>query len=241
MALPGPDENNPADVPTDIDKLRKQIDALAAIYGQGTTAARPAAGTAGRLYYSTDEHLLYWDDGSVWQSPYTPPGTLRLSAAAAVASGWLLCDGAAYPRAEYAALFSTIGTTWGAGDGSSTFNVPDLRGRAPVGQGTGTGLTARTVGAKGGEEAHTLATAELPAHSHPLTDPGHAHLIRGYAPEPPPPAGGVWASPNSTVGALRDVVSAYTEKAGITMGNTGSGTAHNVMQPFAVVAYLIKT
>jgi len=67
MALPCPDENNPADVPTDIDKLRKQIDVLAAIFGQGTTAARPAAGVLGRVYFSADEQRLYYDDGAAWR------------------------------------------------------------------------------------------------------------------------------------------------------------------------------
>src|SRR5215467_4149631 len=94
MALPGPAGTDPADVPTDIDKLRKAVDALSMIYLQGATSTRPAASIPGRLFFSTDENVLYWDDGTQWRTPITPPGTLRISAAAAVAAGWLLCDGA---------------------------------------------------------------------------------------------------------------------------------------------------
>jgi|SRR5215831_7467866 len=247
MGLPGPDENNPADVPTDIDKLRQRIDVTAAMYAQGTTAARPAAGIVGRLYFSTDERLLYYDDGSVWQSPFTPPGTLRLSAAAAVTSGWLLCDGAAYPRAEYSALFGVIGTAWGAGDGTSTFNVPDLRGRAPVGGGTGTGLTARTVGGKGGEEVHLLAATEsgIAEHRHhleaataggvpPTTEEGTTKWVRGSQTT----NAGDHGILMTTTGAFAwSLAVGYVSEGGARAAQNG----HNNMQPFAVVSYLIKT
>jgi len=238
MALPGPDENNPADVPTDIDKLRKRIDEVTAMYLQGAVSTRPAAGTPGRFFFATDERRVYYDDGSIWNSPYNPPGVLTPFAAAAAPAGWLLCDGAAYPRAEYSALFEAIGTTWGAGDGSSTFNVPDLRGRTPVGAGTGVGLTARALGGKGGEENHALVTAELAAHAHGINDPGHTHNTQ--------------ASSNTVSGAGPPIASsgvndrtmtngALASGTGITLQSTGSGTAHNNMSPFAVVNYLIKT
>lgn len=79
-----------------------------------------------------------------------PAGSMAMFAGAAAPTGWLLCQGQAVNRTANAALFAAIGTTWGAGDGSTTFNVPDLRGRAPIGAGTGVGLTAR---AHGGEQA----------------------------------------------------------------------------------------
>ena len=103
--------------------------------------------------------------------------------------GFLMCDGSAYSRTLYAALFAVIGTTFGAGDGSTTFNVPDMRGRVAAGVdnmgGTaasrltsgGSGLNASTLGAVGGTETHTLTTAQMPAHTHAntLSDPGHVH------------------------------------------------------------------
>ena len=121
-------------------------------------------------------------------------GDLVWSAAAARV-GCVLCDGRAVGRTDpvYTALYAAIGTTYGAGDGSTTFNVPDIRGRVMVGAGTaGTGLTARALNAKFGEEAHVITLAEMAGHdhgtwtggmnqnnphAHSIYDPGHAHSI----------------------------------------------------------------
>lgn len=108
-----------------------------------------------------------------------PSGSVQMFAGATAPSGWLLCNGQAVSRTTYARLFAAIGTTWGTGNGSSTFNVPDMRGRAPLGAGTGTGLTARTLGAKGGAEAHTLTEAQLAAHDHPFSGDSHSHGFSG--------------------------------------------------------------
>lgn len=97
-------------------------------------------------------------------------------------SGWLLANGDAVSRTTYSSLFSAIGTTYGTGNGSTTFNLPDLRGRLPMGVGTGVGLnasgtgvtsgsamTARALGAWLGEETHLLTTSELASHTHANT------------------------------------------------------------------------
>ena len=109
------------------------------------------------------------------------PGDLIVSAAAARV-GCLLCDGAPYDRVAYATLYAALGgaaSPFGQGDGSTTFNVPDYRGRSLVGAGAGPGLTARALGAKGGEEAHALALAEIPSHGHTgatgVDSPDHTH------------------------------------------------------------------
>lgn len=105
------------------------------------------------------------------------PGDIKVTAKATPDVGWLLCNGAAVSRITYAALFDAIGTVAGTGDGSTTFNLPDLRGRTIVGAGAGPGLTARTLGALLGEEAHLQAASELHPHSHTLQDSG------GFSPD----------------------------------------------------------
>lgn len=118
-------------------------------------------------------------------------GEIRMWAAGTVPVSWLECDGSAVSRTTYAALFSIIGTTWGVGNGTTTFNVPDLRGRAPVGAGTGSGLTARTLGVSAGAETVTLTGAQsgVKPHVHnvdppstalTITDPGHNHTQNAH-------------------------------------------------------------
>ncbi len=94
-----------------------------------------------------------------------PTGTVLPYGGTAAPSGWLLADGSAVSRTTYAALFAVLSTSHGAGDGSTTFNLPDLRGRAIVGHGTGSGLTARTRGQTGGSE-NAIVVTHSHSHSH---------------------------------------------------------------------------
>lgn len=125
---------------------------------------------------------------------------------------FLLCDGAAISRADYAALFDALGTTYGAGDGLLTFNLPDLSGRVAVGQSVSTSL-----GEDGGEAAHTLTIDEIPAHGH------------GYHRATDLP---------TTVGEIPGTA-AFSFSA--TTDNAGGGQAHNNMPPYLVLNYIIKT
>ncbi len=145
-----------------------------------------------------------------------PAGVIIGHGAASAPSGYLVCDGSAVSRTTYAALFAVIGTVFGAGDGSTTFNLPDLRGRAPIGVGTGSGLSARTLGQSLGAETHQLTTAELPAHTHTVK----ATLA---------------AQPITVTGGAATAVS------GTALGSTGSDTPHNNMQPSLVLNWIIKT
>lgn len=171
------------------------------------------------------------------------PGLIVDYGGTSAPSGWLLCDGSAVSRSTYSALFSAIGTNYGAGNGSTTFNVPDFRGRSGVGTGTGSGLTARSIGATGGEETHVLVTAELATHGHTLTDPGHVHTVG--LPDMNPPTGGAAAGVTGigTSSATTDNFNnaAANHVTGITMATTGSDTAHNTMHPFLVATKIIKT
>lgn len=92
-------------------------------------------------------------------------GEIRIFAGSFAPVNWNLCDGSLLNVSEYEALFALIVTTYG-GNGTTNFAVPDLRGRLPIGQGTGPGLTAKPMGLIGGTETVTLATAETPVHSH---------------------------------------------------------------------------
>jgi microcystin-dependent protein len=119
-------------------------------------------------------------DGN-WQAlPPTftvPSGMMSDYAGAVPPSGWLICDGSAISRAAFGNLFAIIGTTYGAGNGSTTYNLPDCRGRTTIGFGQGPGLTNRGLGGAGGAEAHSITVAELPPHNHQVSDPGHGHNI----------------------------------------------------------------
>lgn len=170
-----------------------------------------------------------------------PVGTMFPFAGADAPSGYLVCDGSAVSRTTYATLFDTIGTTYGSGNGSTTFNVPDLRGRFPMGAGTGTGLnasgtgapsgtsqTARTRGAWGGEETHLLTSGEsgLPSHTHDsAVGSGFVNITSG-------------AKNLSTTGSNESITTSSATKA-VPAANASS--RHNTVPPFVVTNYIIKT
>ena len=160
-------------------------------------------------------------------------GQIIMYGAGSAPSGWLECDGSAVSRSTYSVLFAAIGTTWGSGDGVNTFNLPDLRGRAPIGRGTGSGLSARTLAQQVGAETHTLSEAEMPTHNHGITDPGHFH---GAATQ-----GSGYTATNGANGNRADFGNTTTNFTNISINNAGSSNAHNNMQPSLVVLYIIKT
>ena len=98
-------------------------------------------------------------------TPYV--GEIRMFGFSRVPNGWFTCDGSLKPIAEYEVLFTLIGTTYG-GDGMSTFAVPDLRGRVPIHQGRGPGLSTYVMGQMSGSEGVTLNPTQLPSHTPPL-------------------------------------------------------------------------
>jgi len=152
-------------------------------------------------------------------SPYAGP----ITNPPAPPTGWLLCDGTAVSRSTYATLFGIIGITYGAGDTTSTFNLPDLRGRAPIGVGTGAGLTARALGATVGTETHTLTAAQIPGHTHQVTIMG-SDLSYGTA-----------ALQGSNGGTQQTINAA--EGGG---SNPAGGGSHPNMQPSLAVNFIIK-
>lgn len=147
-------------------------------------------------------------------------------------SGFLPCDGAAVSRATYSGLFSEIGSAYGNGDGSTTFNVPDLRGRTPLGAGTGGGLSSRSLGDIGGSETQTLTNTELPTHSHGV------NCVAGVA-GLKTPGGNLLANMAGTNNLYSSGAASGTMNSTM-IANSGTGSAFGIMNPFAVVAYYIE-
>jgi microcystin-dependent protein len=158
-------------------------------------------------------------------------GALVMWPTASAPSGYLICDGTAVSRTTYAALFAVIGTTFGAGDTTTTFNLPNYTNRMPIGAG-GTYALAAT----GGSATTTLITANLPSHTHSITDPGHTHTYQGSNYQPNNAAGSI---PDWIGASTMTTASAFT---GITATNaTGSGTAATTISPYLGVYFIIKT
>jgi len=158
-------------------------------------------------------------------------GEIRLFAGNFAPVGWALCDGSLLPIAENEALFNLIGTIYG-GNGQTTFGLPDMRGRVPVHQGAGNGLSPRTIGEMGGTEQVTLTPSQLPSHNHVLN---------------------ATAAPTSTANGVAGSLTgtaASTNFYGNTPGGgalapqaltaTGGNQPHNNMAPFLGLNFIIS-
>lgn len=148
-------------------------------------------------------------------------------------AAYLACNGAAISRTTYAALFADIGTAFGIGDGSTTFNVPDFRDAFPV----GAGLTY-AVGASGGAATHALVLAELAAHTH--TGGAHTHATNVKATSTESAGFGLGAS-SSFTDRVRIDGSGDTSASGgaVATSSTGSGTAFSTLPPYRAVYFFI--
>lgn len=182
-----------------------------------------------------------------------PCGSIMPFAGATIPAGWLLCDGAAVSRTTYSSLFAALGgisSPWGLGNGSTTFNLPDLRTRVPVGK-NGSG-TFSALGAIGGAETMSLQEAHLAAHTHTfsgttsntgshnhappvaVTYGGNAGNYRSlFATNSAFWSGGDWNNAVTSGGAHDHTYSGTTS-------SKGSGSAFGLLQPYAVVNYIIK-
>ena len=189
--------------------------------GPGTTKSQ----TVGSAYYTIDflagghgvafGKAAYREGFDCDMDPFfmTWVGIVQQFAGSTAPHGWLICDGSAVSRTTYSALFSVIGTTYGTGDGSTTFNLPDLQGRVAIGS-SGT----YALGATGGEATHTLSVDEIPQHRHNLqvhTSSGSSQSQSGLS--------------YATTGYANTSFCNYT----------GGSQAHNNMQPYIAMNYII--
>lgn len=197
-----------------------------------------------------------------------PAGIIMPFAGTVAPEGYLFCDGSAVSRTTYATLYAVIGDTFGSGDGSTTFNLPDLGGRVPLGV-----SSTHLLGSTGGSETVTLTESELPAHVHEVPQHGHADTIGATTPEfshtitqpvfkynkPNNGSGGgtggtdtsytstntatATRSRNLSVGAHTEaactVGGSVTNADAFDTGSNGTDDAHNNMQPFLTMSYII--
>lgn len=148
--------------------------------------------------------------------------------------GWAFCQGQLLSIAQNTALFSLLGTTYG-GNGQTTFALPDLRGRVPMQQGSGPGLTPRVLGEQGGTETVTLLITQMPAHNHTAvisTKANNGPLSDNV------PTNNYWAE-----GSYNSATNTSMNPAAVqaTIGISGGSQPHNNMQPFLALNFIIAT
>jgi microcystin-dependent protein len=207
------------------------------------------------IYYKMDNKNIYYgkdiNTGAIEQirsignvllqtTIIQPAGIIQMYGGSTAPTNWLLCDGSAVSRTTYSNLFTAIGTNYGVGNGSTTFNLPNLTNRMPIGKGTGSFATLNNTG---GAETFTLATTNLPAHQHYIGI--NTYASSGVGDDVPMASANNYmqlgADTNGNTDRYRmtgrgDVVA----NAGLT-SSTGSGTAFNKMSPYIVVNFIIYT
>lgn len=165
-------------------------------------------------------------------------GEIRLFAGNYAPQGWMLCQGQLLSVSDYQTLYSLLGTLYG-GDGVSTFALPDLRGRVPIGQGTGAGLTLRKLGQAGGTETVTLTPEQLPVHHHTFNTLA-SDATTGTLPGKSTNMAFAQATGN-TREYLNNTAPTPTVKTldAVTYGSAGSSGAHDNLMPSMPLSYII--
>lgn len=200
-----------SDMDTYSEALADLLDPLLTPHDAGVLSSRPVStpgspGKAGRTFYATDLGIEFRDYGTGWYPVGLPiGGGFDWFGTGDPCPELMICDGRAISRTTYATLFAKLGATFGAGNGSTTFNIPNTADRVLVGV---SGTIVR--GATGGAKTHTLTTAELPAHTHSYTLP---------------------STVDQAVDTGAGLANTSGEAAAVT-GSTGGGGAHSNMQPY---------
>lgn len=163
-------------------------------------------------------------------------GEIRLFAGNYAPQDWLMCDGRALTITQYEDLFNLFGTTYG-GDGVTTFNLPDLNGRLPIGVGQGQGLSKYVLGQPGGVETVTLTPANLPPHSHTLQVSGD--IATTNVPDTSLTLAAVDPSLHLYVDTSQGTVTGTTDFSPDALGDDGGGQPHANIMPCVGLTYII--
>jgi microcystin-dependent protein len=215
----------------------------------------PTGPTAGDVYTYLGRSWVW--NGTAWDvatpnvgDAFLPAGSIIQWSSDTAPANWLICDGAAVSRNTYSSLFAAIGTTYGVGDGSTTFNIPNLKGKVAVGKDSAQ-TEFDTLGEAGGAKTHTLTSGEMPSHTHTgttSTDGSHVHGQYGrwssYSTHNhyQGPTGAAESS-NPDQGVSSNMGNTYASGSHahtFTTTATGGGGAHNNLQPYMVFNYIIK-
>lgn len=179
-----------------------------------------------QLYSESEECWVYVKPPSI--------GDLKWSIVNSDHYGWLICDGRSLSRSDYPELFEMIGTKYG-NTSSSTFNLPDCRGRVMGAIGSGSGLTSRSAGTLIGSETHIMTVAQMPTHTHNIVDPGHSHSYVNNTND----QGTDNAFSSETAADNADLAKTTgTSTTGITASTTGNSQPFNIMQPTAFLGHV---
>jgi microcystin-dependent protein len=172
-----------------------------------------------------------------------PTGEITIWGTSTAPTGWLICDGSAVSRSTYSALFGVLSTTYGAGDGSTTFNLPNLKGRVPVGR-DASQTEFDTLGETGGSKTSALGVSNLPAHTHTASSSSTTTLSNGTLVVRQEGGGDAKLTANSSYGPYNTYTIGASTSTSTSVSGGGNGTAtgdaFSNLAPYIALNFIIR-